>query len=134
MRRSELGSTSTEFRHEEAPAISLIRPGARTSLPNAAHWLSAAPMMTGQSAGRPVRFATSKLSVPTCSHGAATGGNSSDRNANESSRSSAQARARRSKNSVELAWVSSVAVTPVSACSTASRGCMKQSAPANTSG
>ena len=113
-----------EFRHDEAPAISLTAPGASTPLPYAAHCESAAPITTG----RPPAVS------PAIAHGATTGGNTAEESPNPASRSSAHARSRRSKKTVELACVSSVASAPVSACSTTSRGCANTEARANTCG
>ena len=91
------------MRHEEAPAISLTGPGAITPAPNAAHWLSAAPITSGTPAGRPSSPATRSGSSAAWAHGGRAAGNSAGSTPKAASSSGSHARWRRLNSSVAFA-------------------------------
>ena len=122
------------MRHEEAPAISLTGPGATTPAPNAAHWLSAAPITSGTPAGSPSSPAARSGSSAAWTHGGRAAGNSAGSTPKAASSSGSHARWRRLNSSVAFALVSSVAASPDSRCRTTSRGWSTSRVRAKTSG
>ena len=91
------------MRHDDAPAISLTGPGAITPAPNAAHWLSAAPITSGTPAGRPSSPATRSGSSAAWAHGGRAAGNSAGSTPKAASSSGSHARWRRLNSRVAFA-------------------------------